>query len=251
MVCYKPLVSICLGAFKKRALSPRPSTTELHVGEQNDEALMREIDEELRQDQFKKIWDKFGNLIVGTALAVVLVVAGYQGWQAYDKSRKTEATDRLIGAIDLINQGDSDAALSVLRDISTKGVDGVSIIATFRKAAILSDQKDHAAAATAFKGIAADTGIAERYRDLATILAAAQELEADKSNADAVIETLQPMTEPTQVWRHTAREILAAAALVAGRKDQARGFLQAIVLDPQAPNGLRSRAQELIQAVGE
>ncbi len=59
------------------------------------------------------------------------------------------------------------------------------------------------------------------------------------------------MREPTQVWRHTAREISAAAALVAGRKDQARDFLQAIVLDPKAPNGLRSRAQELLQAVGE
>ena len=221
------------------------------MGEQNDEALMREIDEELRQDQFKKFWDAYGNYVVGVALAVVIVVAGYQGWTAYDKSRKTEATDRLIGAVELINQGDAEAALGVLKDISTKGIDGVSVIATFRKAAVLSGQKDHAGAATAFKGIAADTSISKRYRDLATILAAGEELEADKSNADAVIETLQPMTQPNHVWRHTAREISAAAALIAGRKDQAREFLQAIALDAQAPNGLRLRAQELLQAVGE
>lgn len=221
------------------------------MGEQNDEALMREIDEELRQDQFKKIWDLYGNYIVGVALAVVIVVAGYQGWQAYDKNRKTEATDHLIGAVELINQGDAEAALGVLQDISTKGVDGVSVIATFRKASVLSQQNDHAGASAAFKGIAADTGVPKRYRDLATLLAAGQELEADKSNADAVIETLQPMSEPNHAWRHSAREISAAAALVAGRKDQARDFLQAIVLDAQAPNGLRSRAQELLQAVGE
>ena len=212
---------------------------------------MREIDEELRQDQFKKFWDAYGNYIVGVALAVVIVVAGYQGWQAYDKSRKTEATDRLIGAVELINQGDAEAALGVLKDISTNGIDGVSIIATFRKAAVLGGQGDHAGAASAFKGIAADGGVAQRYRDLATVLAAGQELEADKSNADAVIETLQSMAQPNHVWRHSAREISAAAAIVAGRKDQAREFLQAIALDAQAPNGLRSRAEELLQAVGE
>lgn len=221
------------------------------MGEQNDEALMREIDEELRQDQFKKFWDAYGNYIVGVALAVVIVVAGYQGWQAYDKSRKTEATDRLIGAVELINQGDAEAALGVLKDISTNGIDGVSVIATFRKAAVLGGQGDHTGAASAFKGIAADTGISQRYRDLATVLAAGQELEADKSNANAVIETLQPMTQPNHVWRHSAREISAAAAIMAGQKDQARDFLQAIALDAQAPNGLRSRAQELLQAVGE
>lgn len=221
------------------------------MGEQNDEALMREIDEELRQDQFKKFWNVYGNYVVGVALAVVIVVAGYQGWQAYDKSRKTEATNSLIGAVELINQGDPEAALSVLKDISTKGVDGVSIIATFREASVLSEQGDHTSAASAFKRIAADTGISQRYRDLATLLAAGQELEANKSNADAVIETLQPMTQPNHAWRHSAREISAAAALVAGRKDQARDFLQAIALDAQAPNALRSRAQELLQAVGE
>lgn len=221
------------------------------MGEQNDEALMREIDEELRQDQFKKFWDAYGNYIVGVALAVVIVVAGYQGWQAYDKSRKVEATDRLIGAVSLVDQGDAEAALGVLTEIAGDSVDGISAIAAFRKAAVLSGQKDHSAAASAFKNIAANSALPQRYRDLATVLAAGQELEADKSNAEAVISALAPLTQPTHAWRHSAREISAAAALTAGNKDQARDFLQAIALDAQAPNGLRSRAEELIQAIGE
>lgn len=221
------------------------------MGEQNDEALMREIDEELRQDQFKKFWDAYGNYIVGVALAVVVVVAGYQGWQAYDKSRKAEATDRLIGAVSLIDQGDPEAALGVLTELSNDSVDGISAIAAFRKASVHSEQKNHAAAASAFKDIAANTKLPQRYRDLATVLAAGQELEADKGNAEAVIATLGPLTEATHPWRHSAREISAAAALSSGNKDQARDFLQAIALDAQAPNGLRSRAEELLQAIGE
>lgn len=221
------------------------------MAEPNDEALMREIDEELRQDQFKKFWDLYGNYIVGVALSVVIVVAGYQGWQAYDKNRKAEATDRLIGAVQLLESGDSEAALGILTEIAGHDVDGIATVAAFRKAALLGDQGDHAAAASAFKAIAAKSGIPERYRDLATILAAGQELEADASKADAVISTLAPMTEPPHNLRHSAREISAAAALVAGRKDEAREFLKAIALDAQAPNGIRSRAQELLQAIGE
>lgn len=221
------------------------------MAEPNDEALMREIDEELRQDQFKKLWDMYGNYIVGVALSVVIVVAGYQGWQTYDKSRKAEATDRLIGAVQLIESGDSEAALGILTEIENQNVDGIAMLAAFRKAAVLGDQGDHSSAASAFKAIAADSGIPTRYQDLATILAAGQELEADKSNADAVISALAPITQPTHNLRHSAREVSAAAALAAGRKDEAREFLQAIALDAQAPNGLRSRAQELLQAIGE
>ena len=40
----------------------------------SDESLFREVDEEVRQEQYKKLWDKFGNYFV--ALCVVIVAVG-------------------------------------------------------------------------------------------------------------------------------------------------------------------------------
>ena len=47
----------------------------------SDESLFREVDEEVRQDQFKKLWTLYGSYFTALAVAVVLAVAGFKGWQ--------------------------------------------------------------------------------------------------------------------------------------------------------------------------
>ena len=42
----------------------------------SDESLFREVDEEVRQDQFKKLWKQYGNYFTALAVVMVLLVAG-------------------------------------------------------------------------------------------------------------------------------------------------------------------------------
>ena len=59
----------------------------------SEESLFREVDEEVRQDQLKKIWTRYGNLIVGVCVALIAVVAGIKGWQ-YWQVRQAETAAR-------------------------------------------------------------------------------------------------------------------------------------------------------------
>ncbi|MGB3864943.1 MAG: tetratricopeptide repeat protein, partial [Xanthobacteraceae bacterium] len=43
--------------------------------------IFSEIDDELRREQIKKIWDKYSVYIVALA---VLIVVGVAGWRTYD-----------------------------------------------------------------------------------------------------------------------------------------------------------------------
>ena len=45
----------------------------------SDESLFREVDEEVRQEQYKKLWDKFGNYFVALCVIIVAAVAGVKG----------------------------------------------------------------------------------------------------------------------------------------------------------------------------
>ena len=56
------------------------------MADQQDDGLLREIDEELRQEQAQKLWKTYGKYVIAVAVAVVAVVAGYQGYRAYDLS---------------------------------------------------------------------------------------------------------------------------------------------------------------------
>ncbi len=221
------------------------------MADPQDDLLMREIEEELRQEQAKKLWSQYGKYIIGVAALVVLVVAGYQGWQAYDRSERQTATDRLIGAGNTVLQGDAETALESYGRVAAESPAGIALMAKFRRAGLLAQQGDHAGAEIVYAEIAGDTGISPALKDLAMVLGAAQALDARPDDAQSVIDRLQPLTAADQPWRHSAREVAAMAALESGQRDRAIDFLQSIVLDPAAPDGLRGRAQQVLQVIGE
>ena len=55
--------------------------------------IFREVDEEVRREQLKKLWDQYGNYLVALA---VLIVVGIGGWRAYDwwETRKAAEAGR-------------------------------------------------------------------------------------------------------------------------------------------------------------
>lgn len=221
------------------------------MAERDDDGLIREIDEELRQEQAQKLWKTYGKYVIGVAVVVVFVVAGYQGWTAYDQSQKQEATDSLIGATSLADSGDTTAAIDSLAILEAKKVGEITVLASLRHAALIAKEGDKQASATAYYAIADDTSVSKPFRDLASILGTVQSLDQNSGNAQAVIDRLKPLIDTNSNWRHSAREISAVAAIEMGQIEQAKEHLQAIALDAQAPSGVRSRAQEQLQAIGQ
>lgn len=221
------------------------------MAETNDDPLMREIEDELRQEQLHKLWNAYGKYIIGIAVAVVVVVAGYQGWQAYDRSVRLSSTDSLINASELIDQGQTQAAQDSLAKLEKDGAGGIKLLAELRSAGLTAANGDHAGAAAAYNKIAGNTSAPVSFRDLATLMGAVHAFDADPGNAEKALSQLLPLTAPNNVWRHTAREISAMAALQLGQTDKAREFLKSITLDAQAPSSVRSRAEELLQAIGQ
>jgi hypothetical protein len=45
--------------------------------------IFREIDEELRQEKYEKLWQRYGKLIIAAAVVLILSVASYKGWEQY------------------------------------------------------------------------------------------------------------------------------------------------------------------------
>jgi len=221
------------------------------LAELEDDALLREIDDELRHEQAQKLWKAYGNYVIGVAIAVVIGVASYQGWQAYDRSVRMESTDQLITAATLAENGDAQTAMESLSKLENAKIGDIEVLVRLRHANLLAKNGEPQKAADAYDAIANDSGISTSFRDLATILSSVELLDISKDNAQTVIDRLQPLASPNSNWRHSARETIAVAAISLGKMDMAREQLQAISLDPQAPGGVRSRSQELLQAIGQ
>jgi len=221
------------------------------VADPESDSLLREIDEDIRHEKYAELWKKYGVYVIIAGVLLVGVVAGHQGWQAYDLSVREDASDRLMAAQELI-EADPEAGEQMLLNLAESGPDGYAMLARFRSAALKGERGDRELAAAAYWELSTQD-IDPIYRDLAIILGTQQILAKPSAaeNPDDLMARLEPLTAPDNGWRFSARELQAAIAMQSGDMERARKLLGGLAQDPAAPAGIRSEAAELLAAIGE
>jgi hypothetical protein len=53
--------------------------------------LFDEVDEEVRRDQLKKLWDRYSLLIIAGMVLIVAAVGGWRGYQYLEAKKASEA----------------------------------------------------------------------------------------------------------------------------------------------------------------
>ncbi|MBL6959038.1 MAG: tetratricopeptide repeat protein [Rhodospirillales bacterium] len=213
------------------------------------DSLFREIDEELKQEHYEKLWKKYGTYIVGAAVLIVLSVAAFKGWQAYDiKTRMAEGV-QFNKALSLTQENKPEAALDAFSALADKAGDGYGLLARFQQAAHLAKSGDKTGAGDIYKKISADSGVPTLYQNLAVILGVLQDLDtADPADINA---RLAPLTADSNPMRYSAQELSAMLALRTGDLKKAKEIYTTLSQDAAAPSGLRTRAGELLAVLGK
>lgn len=204
--------------------------------------IFNEIDEDLRREQLKKLWDKYSVVIIAVAILIVAGVGGWRGYQYLEAKKAAEAGSAFEAAIGLSEQGKKSEAEAAFAKIAADGAKGYRGLARLRAAADAA-AADPKAAAKLYDGIAADPSISVTEQDLARIRAASLVMETE-SYAD-MLKRLEPATGEARTFRHTARELLALSAYRTNDTTAARQWLDLIGNDARTPASMRSRAEAL------
>jgi hypothetical protein len=213
--------------------------------------IFQEVDEEVRREQLKKLWQRYGNYLVA---ACILIVAAVAAWRAYDwwqTKKAAEAGAAFENAVMLAEAGKHQEADGAFAKIASDGTAGYRVLARLREAAELA-QTDRKSAVATYDEIAADKGVGQVIQDLAAVRAGL--LLVDAAPYAEMRTRLEPLTARDRVFRHTARELLALSAWEAGDTTAAQQWADMIMTDPQTPASTRGRAEvltELIAAGGK
>ena len=204
--------------------------------------IFHEVDEEVRRDQLKKLWDRYSIYIVA---GCVLLVAGIGAWRGYEywvATRAAAAGAAFETAVSLSDQGKHAEAEAAFAKIVSDAPDGYRVLARFRVAAELTQVK-RADAVKAYDELAADRSLASTWQDLAAIRAGL--LLVDTAPLADMSRRLDPLTEPGRSYRHTARELLALSAWRNHDMAATRRYVDMIAADAETPAGTRSRMEVL------
>jgi hypothetical protein len=204
--------------------------------------LFNEVDEDLRREQLKKLWDKYSIVVIAAA---ILIIAGVGGWRSYsylEAKKASEAGAAFDRAADLSEQSKHAEAEAAFVKLAAEAPSGYRTLARLRAAAE-AVSRDPQAAAKLYDDIAADRGVGAAEQDLARIRAAGLLLET--TPYDAMLARLEPAAAPTGTYRHSARELLALSAWRANDTTATRKWLDVIANDAETPASLRTRAEAL------
>jgi hypothetical protein len=204
--------------------------------------LFNEVDEEVRREQLKKLWDRYSIFIIAGMILIVAAVGGWRGYQYVETKKAAEAGAAFDKAVELSDANKHAEAEAAFADLAAKAPSGYRVLSRLRMAAEAAT-RDAPAAAKMFDEIAADRSVGVAEQDLARIRAAQLLLET-AGYADMKTR-LEAAAAPGATFRHTARELLALSAWRANDAAATRQWLDVIANDGESPPSLRSRVEAL------
>ncbi len=211
---------------------------------ENNDGIFREVDDEVRQEEYKKLWDRYGRYFM---LAGVLFIAAIAGWEAYKYVQLKQAQDASTVYFDALKKaadGKPDDALSALGAVNHPGF---GQLAKLEQAGIMAAKGDVDKAVATFDAFAADANNEPALADAARIRAGY--LLVDTQSPDQLLTRLGRFDKDDVLWHNQAREIFGLSAYRIKDYGMADRYFNAIASDVKATPSQKQRAQLMLQLI--
>ena len=204
------------------------------------EPLEDEVNEELRRQQLKSIWDRFGVYIIGFAVLIILSVGGNEIINHLNNRVSQRESNAFDNALNLIEKGNDSAGLDQLIEL-TEGKTGYKGLALFRLSSESLTNGNYQEAVDYLKKASLDKTLTNNLRVFAKIKAGL--ILVDNGSFSEVDVLLKEVIESGGPFSFHAKEILALALIKNGRDLEAQEIFQEIANDASAPTVLARRAE--------
>ncbi|MEI6486420.1 MAG: tetratricopeptide repeat protein [Sphingomonadales bacterium] len=213
-----------------------------------DDAFLREVDEEYRRSQLAGYWRRYGALVVTVVVVGLAALAGWLFWQDRQEKAAGDAGAALIRATEQLEVGEGARARPALEAMTRDGPVSYAGLARLVLANDALAGGDRAKARGLYEAVANDAALAQPLRDAALIKAVRTGF--DQMRPGEVAARLKPLAVPGNPWFGVAGELVAVAWFKDGKPEAAKPILIAMVKDQTLAPSLRARAAQLALAAG-
>jgi len=211
--------------------------------------IFQEVEEDIRRERMARLWQRYGIYVILTAVLIVLVTAGYRGYEAWTTSRERAAGDRFTEVLSTAQEGLASTAADELTAYAQDAPSGYAMLARFRAATALKQAGEPQEAVALLSALANDAPD-DLYRDLARVRLA--QLHLDTGNPAAAVEAVAPLAEESSSPFHSAaQEMMGLAAYARDDLDEVRRWFTALEEGAQTPAALRQRAALMLDLVDQ
>lgn len=211
--------------------------------------ILLEVDEALRNQKIKQVWDKYGYWIIGVVVAAILATAIGAYWHAHVTRTLEVQTAELLTVLQ--NEAEDSDTIQKLAALSSETRAPLNAVVDLYHAQKLEQAGSIKPAQDAYKAVIDNKQAESITRDLARVhyvrlglVAYGQDDVA--SDAAELLTVIEPVTKKTSAFHGTALELKGLVLLKQDKTQEANAIFKALSEDETVPTSLRNRAKTLV-----
>lgn len=212
------------------------------------DAFIQEVDEDVKNDNLKALWNRYGLLIVAiVAIAVTAAVSfdKIREWRAVQNQRNTES----YMAASQLNKENPEQTLAALQQISQNNQGIFSDFARLQIANILLEQEKTEEGLAALENILQDNQVNSEVKNVALVKLATYRL--DTMDREQFENLLKPLLEGESSWKPMAQDLLAMSAIKSGDIETAKTIYEQVLKVKDLPESFRIKVQDMLSSISD
>ncbi|MBE6444966.1 MAG: tetratricopeptide repeat protein [Alphaproteobacteria bacterium] len=209
-----------------------------------EDALINEVSEEVKNDQMKQLWNKYGLFVIIFVALALTVAVSFETFKSWINKKNEEISNAYAVAVSLQIQGRTEESLKIFETISQKS-NLYSDIAKLQMANIYLEQEKNDKAIEILEFLSQGKGDNEQMQEIAILKLAGLKLEAG-SPAEEIKHLLSPLIQSDGRNYTVAHELLAMLAIRDKNFNEAKQEYEYILASANSSDTLKSRAQDMI-----
>lgn len=209
------------------------------------DAFIQEVDEDVKNDSLKALWDKYGLFVIAFVVIAVSAAVSFdrlQAWRIAANQRKTEA---YVTAAQIGNTAEE--KIGNLQSIAKDNQGLFSDFAKLQIANILLADGQEEEGLAALEKLADEKQVNKEVKHIALIKLATYRV--DTMNKEDFAKLLQPILEEKNSWMPMAQDLLALSAIQNGDVETAREIYTNLLKIKDLPENLRNKVQDMLSSI--
>lgn len=216
----------------------------------SEDAFILEVNEELKNEKIKQIWEKYGLFIIAVVTISLTAAISFETIKGWYNKKFQDISDAYSVAVVLQEQEKYDESNKILQAVEEKADNHIyAQLVQFQQANILLEQNKTDEAITILQNIINDEKSDKSLKEIAIIKIASYKLE--NATFEDIEALLKGMVEEKGNWTVIAQEILAMSAIKHKNLEKAKELYTSILTNPETPENIKNKAQDMLLLLNE
>ena len=210
--------------------------------------IFKEVDEELREERLTKIWKRIGPYVIGILSVAIIITSAVIGYREYDETQRQNWGVQFAEAMNLSEEGNWQESLDLYETLTEKTNLGYKTLSLFQAASLYAKNGNKEKALEIYQSLE-NKALDENFRDLATLMLIY--LQFDNADPEILEKRIEKLASKGNPWYYNAVELKGFLFAKQKNKEKQIEIFNILSKDNKAPEGVRTRANDMLAILGE